>query len=160
MRVLTVFIYLPLDCWARQCIIASFRQSWYVRVSLGLEVDYHKGKVKPPKTGSLLCLRYLSYLVPAARKFSFAACKQLRCRPACASAQFDQRLRYSLSGKYCSQACDMWNFLFLLVIVAELSGLSITCCENLEDRFSRTEAQFCCSKYCMHPPTNLSRMGY
>ena len=38
--------------------------------------------------------------------------------------------------------CEISYNVFLLVIVAEQTGLSITCCENLEDRFSRTEAQF------------------
>ena len=45
-----------------------------------------------------------------ARKPVFGMCEQQRRRPACASAQSDQRLCYSLSGKYSSQPCCVQNF--------------------------------------------------
>ena len=146
MRVLTVFIYLSLDCWARQCFIASFRQSWYTRVSPGLEVD---GKVKPPKNRYHLKACYVCgiFLIWSQSRENLVLVHSNNWgadQPA--DAQSGQRLRNLLFGKYCNQACNMWNFIFLLVIVAEQTGLSITCCEKLEDRFSRTEAQFCCSK--------------
>ena len=47
------------------------------------------------------------------RKPDFVASKSLRQRPACASAQSDQCLCYSLSGKYSCQICSMQKFNFL-----------------------------------------------
>ena len=50
-----------------------------------------------------------------ARKPVFGVCEQERCRPACASAQSDQRFCYSLIGKFNIQTYYMYmrNFDFL-----------------------------------------------
>ena len=44
---------------------------------------------------------------------SSGVCEQQRRRPACASAQSDQHLCYSLCGKYHIWTCSRWNFNFL-----------------------------------------------
>ena len=44
---------------------------------------------------------------------SSGVCEQHRRRPACASAQSDQHLCYSLFGKYHIKACYKRNFNFL-----------------------------------------------
>ena len=71
---------------------------------------------------------------------SSGVCEKQRRRPACASAQSDQRLCYSLSGEHSSQACSMQNFTFL----ASLCSLG-DCFESHfvgkpEYRFCRNEA--------------------
>ena len=68
-------------------------------------------------------------------------CEKQRRRPACASAQSDQRLCYSLSGEHSSQGCSIQNSTFL----ASLCSLG-DCFESRfvgtpEDRFCRDEAQ-------------------
>ena len=42
----------------------------------------------------------LSYMGLDERKLSWGVCEHQRCRPDCESAQSDQRLYYSLIGKY------------------------------------------------------------
>ena len=46
----------------------------------------------------------------------FGVCEQQRCRPACASAQSDQRLCYSLIGKYHNKICYERNLNFLAIL--------------------------------------------
>ena len=53
------------------------------------------------------------YLGLEMRKPVFVGCEQLRCRPACASAQSNQRLCYSLIIKYHIKACYEKKFKFL-----------------------------------------------
>ena len=60
-----------------------------------------------------------------ARKYDLVACEQQRRRSACAFAQSDQRLCYSLSGKNRSQTCSNQNFNGI-VSVTEQAGLSPT----------------------------------
>ena len=45
----------------------------------------------------------------------FVACEQQRCRPACASAQSDQRLCYSLPGKTSCLYCYMQNKISIFI---------------------------------------------
>ena len=47
----------------------------------------------------------------AIRKPVYAICKQQRCRSACASAQSDQGLCYSLHGKHNTHRCYIQNLL-------------------------------------------------
>ena len=47
------------------------------------------------------------------RKPVSVVCEQQRCRPACASAQADQRLCYSFIEKHNTQTCHKWNLDFL-----------------------------------------------
>ena len=46
-------------------------------------------------------------------KTVFGVCEQHKRRSACAYAQSDQRLCFSLFGKYHIQTCYKWNFNFL-----------------------------------------------
>ena len=55
----------------------------------------------------------------AARKPDFVACEQQGRRPACASTQSDQRLYYSLSGRYNSLPYCVQSF----NIIASLCSL-------------------------------------
>ena len=50
----------------------------------------------------------------ARENLSLGVCEQQRGRPACASAQTDQRLCYSLFEKYDIQTCYKRNFNFLV----------------------------------------------
>ena len=53
-----------------------------------------------------------------ARKPNFVACKQQRCRPACAIVRSVHCLCYSLSGKEGSQACCMQNLNIVTTVVS------------------------------------------
>ena len=61
-----------------------------------------------------------------ARKPVFGVCEQQRRIPACAYAQTDQRLCYSLFGSIISKLASGENLIFLLVSVAEEIDLSLT----------------------------------
>ena len=61
-----------------------------------------------------------------ATKPDYVACEQQKCRPACASAQTDQRLCCSLSGKYNGKACYMQNINIPASLVAQQVGFSLT----------------------------------
>ena len=50
--------------------------------------------------GAQVILLVMSCRASSRENLSSEACEQHRCRPACASAQSDQRLCYSLFGKY------------------------------------------------------------
>ena len=56
---------------------------------------------------------------------SSGVCKQQRRRPACASAQTDQRLCHLLIGSIISNLATGKNSIFLLVSVAKKTGLSL-----------------------------------
>ena len=66
-------------------------------------------------------------------------CEQHRRRPACASAQTDQRLCYSLCGKYNIQTCYMRNFNILASLCSWGYWFESRSVGNLEDRFCRDE---------------------
>ena len=74
-----------------------------------------------------------------ARKPYFA-CEQQRCRPACAWAQSDQHLCYSLSGKYSSRPCFMQNFNILASFCSLADWFESYLVWNMEDRFFPVEA--------------------
>ena len=89
---------------------------------------------KMPGAGSIWAL--------ARENLSSEVCEQQRRRPACASAQTDQRLYYSLTGKYHIVTCFERNFPILDSLCSR--GLR-DCFEsrffgNPEDRLSRLEA--------------------
>ena len=67
------------------------------------------------KKYKLLINKY--YLGFDTRKPEFIACKQQRCRPACASKYSDRHLCYSLSANNVSSPCK--NSIFKLVSVAD-----------------------------------------
>ena len=83
------------------------------------------------------CGRYvLAHLGLEARKPNFAACEQQRRRPACASAQSDQRLSYSLYGKYNSHPCSMENFHILSSLCSRAGWFEPYLVRNFEDMIS------------------------
>ena len=71
---------------------------------------------------------------------SSGVCEQHRRRPACASAQSDQRLCYSLCGKYHIWTCYRWNFNFLDSPCSWGVWFETRLVGNPEDQFCRDEA--------------------
>ena len=71
---------------------------------------------------------------------SSGVCKQHRRRPACVSAQSDQRLCYSLFRKYHMQTCYRWNFNFLASLCNWGDWFETHFVGHPEDRFFRDEA--------------------
>ena len=70
--------------------------------------------IKPADLDSHFLIHIMhAYLGLDARKPVFMVCEQHRSRPACASAQSDQRLCCSLFGKKHMLTCYRWNFIFL-----------------------------------------------
>ena len=63
---------------------------------------------------------------------SSGICEQQRCRPACASAQTDQRLCYSLFRITISRHATREISIFQLVSIAEETGLSLAFSEDLK----------------------------
>ena len=85
---------------------------------------------------------------------SLGAREQHRRRPACASAQSDQSLCYSHSGKYQMLTCQRWNFNSLASLCSLGDWFESLFVRNPEDRFCHDEAHFiigCCS-------TSLSKL--
>ena len=72
---------------------------------------------------------------------SSMVCDEHRRRPACASAQSDQSLCYSLFGKNNIWPCYGWNFNFLASLCSLGDRFETRFDGNPEDRFSRDEAQ-------------------
>ena len=72
---------------------------------------------------------------------SSGVCEQQRRRPACASAQSDQRLCCSVFGKYHFKACYKRNFNFLASPCSWADWFESHFVGNPEDRFCRDEAQ-------------------
>ena len=71
---------------------------------------------------------------------SWGVCEPQRRRPACASAQSDQRLCYSLFGMYHVLTCYRWTFNFLASLWSWRDWFGTRFVGNPEDRFSRVEA--------------------
>ena len=71
---------------------------------------------------------------------SSGVCEQDRRRPACASAQSDQRLCYSRFVKHHIQACYKRSFIFLASLCSWAGLFESHFVGNPEDRFSRDEA--------------------
>ena len=94
--------------------------------------------------GSILC-RFDTGL--DVRKPVFGVCEQQRRRPACASAQSDQRLCFSLFEKYYIQTCYRRIFNFLASLCSRAGWFESGFVRNPEDRFSRDEAHTCPSHY-------------
>ena len=69
-----------------------------------------------------------------ARKHLFGVCEKQRCRPACASVQTDQRLRYSLFESISKNATSEIQ-IFLLASVPEENGLSLALWETPNTSF-------------------------
>ena len=69
-----------------------------------------------------------------ARKPDFVACEQQRRRPACASAQSDQRLCFSLTEKYDSLTCHMQNLKILVSLCSLADCFQHYLVANPEDR--------------------------
>ena len=67
--------------------------------------------------------------------------EQHRRRPACASAQSDQRFCYSLFGKYHMLTCYRWNLNVLASLCSWGDLFETRFVGNPEDRFSRVAAQ-------------------
>ena len=78
--------------------------------------------------------------VSSRENLSSAVCEQHRRRPACASAQSDKRLCYSLFGKYHTKTCFKWNLNFLVSLFSWGDWFETCFVGNPEDRFSRDEA--------------------
>ena len=73
---------------------------------------------------------------------SIAICEQQRCRSACASAQSDQHLCFSLLIYYNTYTCSIQSFKILASFVAEQVGLNLTWPKIPEDTFSHDTAHF------------------
>ena len=73
-----------------------------------------------------------------ARKPVFSLCKQQRCRPACASKQSDQYLCNCLLESIISRLASSKFSVFLLVSVAEETGLSLTLPETQKTGFVKS----------------------
>ena len=74
------------------------------------------------------------------RKPDFAVCEQQRHRSACASAQTDQHLCFSLSGNYNSSTCNMQKFKILVSLCSWAGCFEPYLVANPEDRFSPEDA--------------------
>ena len=85
------------------------------------------------------------------RKPVFRVCEKHRCRPACASAQSDQHLCYSLIGKYNISTCIKQVFNFLASLCSWYTGLSITLSETLKTGFVASRPK-CCQVITLFPP--------
>ena len=72
---------------------------------------------------------------------SLRVCEQHGRRPACASAQSDQRLWYSRFEKYHTLACYKRNFIFLASLCSWAGWFESHLVGNPKDRFCRDEAQ-------------------
>ena len=72
---------------------------------------------------------------------SLVVCKQQKCRPACASAQSDKHLCYSLIGKYHISTCDQRYFNFLACLCSWIDWFELHFLGNPQDRFCCNEAQ-------------------
>ena len=75
------------------------------------------------------------------RKPVYAICEQQRCRSACACVQSDQRLCFSLPGKYNISTCYSWNFKTLASFCSWADWFECNLVANPEDRFSRDVTQ-------------------
>ena len=73
-------------------------------------------------------------------------CEQQRRRPACTSAQSDQRPCYSLLRKYHIKACYKQNCNFLASPCSCADWFESHFVENPEDRFCRDEAHTIANK--------------
>ena len=82
-------------------------------------------------------LVFLSF--PTWENLSLVVCKQQRCRPACASAQSDQRLCYSLIWKYHIYTCYERNFHFPASLCNWAGWFESHFFGAPQDRFSRDE---------------------
>ena len=72
---------------------------------------------------------------------SSEGCEQQRRRPACTSAQSDQRLCFSLFGKYPIQTCYERNFKFPANLCSRAGWFESHFVGNPKDRFSRVAAR-------------------
>ena len=77
---------------------------------------------------------------------SSVVCEQQRRRPACAYAQSDQRLCYSLIGKYHILTCYQRNFNILASLCSWGDWFESRFHGNPEDRFSGVAAQIAKAK--------------
>ena len=79
---------------------------------------------------------------------SSGVCEQQRRRPVCAFEQTDQRLCYSLIGKYHIKTCYERNFDFLASLCSWAGWFEFHFIGNPEDRFCHVEAHHCNTMYC------------
>ena len=98
------------------------------------------GRFKSGRFTQVLLYSYILYMSLVARKPGFAACKQQRRRPACASAQPDQHLCYLLNVKYDIQICFIEKFHILASLYSWAGWFVNDLVGNPKDRFSRDEA--------------------
>ena len=86
---------------------------------------------------------YLITWASPRENLSLKVCEQQRRRPACAYAQSDQRLCYSLIVKYHTQFWYKRNFSSLVSLSTWAGWFESRYVGNPEDRFSRVAAQSC-----------------
>ena len=89
---------------------------------------------------SLVCYFAFHYWASTQENLSSEVCEQQRRRPACASAQSDQRLCYSHTGKYHIQTSYQRNFNILASLCSWGDWFESRFHGNPENRFSRDEA--------------------
>ena len=87
----------------------------------------------------LYVFRFLSGIIWAMRNPVFAVCEQQRRRSACASAQADQRLYFSLPRWYTASSFYIRNFKALARFWSWAGRFESYLVENPEDRFSHDE---------------------
>ena len=106
----------------------------------------------------------LSNWASSRENLSSEVCEQQKRRPACASAQSDQRLCYSRFGKNHILACYRRNFNFLASLCSCGDWFECGYVRNPEDRFSHDEApiipvgvlsHLCCCIRCLKDCTAL-----
>ena len=111
------------------------------RIWISLFLNCKEGKLYP--YNGYQHFEYFNIIWASTREnLSSGVWEQHRRRPACASAQSDQRLCYSLFRKYHIETCCRWNFNFLASLCCWGDWFETRFVGHPEDRFSRDEAQY------------------
>ena len=106
-------------CCVKYCLISTSIRSWSPK-SIVIKIPSHIGAFIGENLSSVVC-------------------EQHKRRPACASAQSDHPLCFSLFGKYHMLTCYEWNFNFLASLCSWVYWFETDFVGNPQDRFSRKE---------------------
>ena len=115
---------------------------FYLCSAAVLERGVNQQQAAEEDTTSVLLVGAIKNIIWASTRENLfsGVCKQHRRRPACASAQTDQRLCYSLIEKNHILTCYEGNFNFLASLCSWGDWFETCYVGNPEDRFSRDEA--------------------
>ena len=139
-RILQSHTSIPLKCWT-SCLLIKLKLG---RVGFGPSCPAPEPWLLTDHISTNILSVWLKYIVNWAssrENLSSEVCEQQRRRPACASAQSDQRLCYSRFGKNHILACYKRNFNFLASLCSFGDWFECGFVRNPEDRFSHDEAQ-------------------